>query len=380
MTEEKRCFGVFHLNFGQGLRDGSDSRAETQFNHEFVRIEKTGIVFHADFHELSPTHGRFPPRVQPVHPCRPAQKPPEPTMLALAGKTRRASEQPETPEKKLPINDGAFHSSLSSTTLGSPDRYAPLPSSFNVRWAPQKAQRPQTITAWSLDKICKDEVAWVVELSAPAGDSQRPRRDDTIDSLPLPPGRPLRPAQRCTRGPARPPTAPPRGDVYGTQQPPLPAFPPPPPQQQAPFYPAQPQPARRVLPPPQAPLRATTASGAPPLALVLVRTASVSNAHAYANANAAIRTSGPVPLEQPQPVRASTYAYPAPGPGSRQKAERSPTKEVPLLKRVFGFGLDRGGGIRFGIQVRGRAGIRGRAGVGAGMGKAAGIGTGRGGV
>ncbi|KAJ7861600.1 hypothetical protein B0H13DRAFT_2568015 [Mycena leptocephala] len=79
----------------------------------------------------------------------------------------------------------------------------------------------------------------------------------------------------------------------------------------------------------------------------------------------------------PQPVRASTYPYPAPPPGSGQKGyvyhpspgyappgpspgyssapalqmhpalfnqpQRSPTKEVPLLKRVFGFG---GGGGR----------------------------------
>ncbi|KAJ7861598.1 hypothetical protein B0H13DRAFT_2072690, partial [Mycena leptocephala] len=86
----------------------------------------------------------------------------------------------------------------------------------------------------------------------------------------------------------------------------------------------------------------------------------------------------------PQPVRASTYPYPAPPPGSGQKGyvyhpspgyappgpspgyssapalqmhpalfnqpQRSPTKEVPLLKRVFGFGG--GGGRGRGVASR----------------------------
>ncbi|KAJ7929870.1 hypothetical protein B0H13DRAFT_2310258 [Mycena leptocephala] len=126
--------------------------------------------------------------------------------------------------------------------------------------------------------------------------------------------------------------------------PPLPSFPPAPPQQQQQqqpaFYPAAPA---YALPPAQMPL---------PMSIPMSQ-----------SAPQPIRTqsySFRAPLApQPRPVRASTYLYPAPAPGQKgyvyhpapgyrapgsgAGAVRGPTKEVPLLKRMFGFG---GGGRR----------------------------------
>ncbi|KAJ7431937.1 hypothetical protein B0H11DRAFT_2128181 [Mycena galericulata] len=162
-------------------------------------------------------------------------------------------------------------------------------------------------------------------------------------------------SQRPT--PARSHTAPPRGDVYGVQGPQA-AYPPPlpgPMPNNKPYYPAPP--AGYYLPPqpqPQAPphRRSRSSSQAPP-------PSSAQQSHSHSRS----RSYAPAP---PPPLRSNSYAYgAAPGyaaypsaqnlpplppgytyayPAPPQQPVRSPTREVPLLKRVFGFGGGSGGG------------------------------------
>ncbi|KAJ7431934.1 hypothetical protein B0H11DRAFT_1941127 [Mycena galericulata] len=144
------------------------------------------------------------------------------------------------------------------------------------------------------------------------------------------------PARRRLRRPrpaSRVPPAAPRPDAHSRQQQAL-----------------LPRPARRVLPPPAT---ATAGAPAPPLALLLASPAPVVRP-AIALALAELRA-GPAAAAALELVRVRrcarnlpplppgyTYAYPAPP----QQPVRSPTREVPLLKRVFGFGGGGGSGRR----------------------------------
>ncbi|KAJ6450435.1 hypothetical protein C8R47DRAFT_323186 [Mycena vitilis] len=177
------------------------------------------------------------------------------------------------------------------------------------------------------------------------------------------------------RGPVpvqRPRTAPPRGDVYGLQQPmPLPPsagaqfypqgyYPPAPG-----YFPAQPYPAQPPLPP-QGHNRSRSTSQAPPPPPKATRTRSYSfaqapppngarsNSYPYTAAQAAAGVGTKGYVYHPGYVTAPPQQYGGGGGGGgggpyggahpalfnqpQTQQPRSPTKEVPLLKRVFGFG------------------------------------------
>ncbi|KAJ7194878.1 hypothetical protein GGX14DRAFT_678053 [Mycena pura] len=186
------------------------------------------------------------------------------------------------------------------------------------------------------------------------GDRDHRRHRDRSPPPPLPP--PGGDRSRSS-GPLRPRTAPPKGDVYGMQQPPQPPLPHA--QAQA-FYPAHvqqyyaqpgPPPYLAAPPPPLAQHRRSHSSaayahaqvppqsapaprpthargysyGAPPPPTGPVRSNSLPQAYGYA---------------APPPPGHKGYVFIAPpSPGyAGAPPMRSPTKEGSLLKRVFGFG------------------------------------------
>ncbi|KAJ6535875.1 hypothetical protein DFH09DRAFT_1369570 [Mycena vulgaris] len=157
-----------------------------------------------------------------------------------------------------------------------------------------------------------------------------------------PPPVPLQQPQRT--GPPRPQTAPPKNDIYGVQQPLYPAV------VQPYFYPHLPAPP----PPPPHRRSRSTSQAAPP---------THTRSYSYQQPPVAHRQGsypppppppgfmyaqpgpGPQPMYAPQPPPyAPGPVYAQPQPMYQPQPVRSPTREVPLLRRVFGFGGGGGGG------------------------------------
>ncbi|KAJ6535869.1 hypothetical protein DFH09DRAFT_1369568 [Mycena vulgaris] len=138
------------------------------------------------------------------------------------------------------------------------------------------------------------------------------------------------PLQQPLAPPLRPQTAPPKGDIYGVQQP---------------LYPAVVQPYFYPQPPPAAAPTHTRSSSyqQPPVAR---RQGSYPPPPPPPGFMYAQPGPGPqsVYAPQPPPVYAPGPVYAQPQPMYQPQPVRSPTREVPLLRRVFGFAGGGGGG------------------------------------